>query len=182
MENAKKFGLNAVAISGSTKDMERSKIWNDLKENKIDMLFATPELFTNSTAIPDNMIQFSHTYKSNKDDAWTKIALLVIDEIQYTDYWEREQLFYLHGFERLIIEFTWAKEALKLCASTTVSPYMQMNLDEFYWNSFTEVRGDLFLSNLAIRIIPTNYNDIDARIKWLKEFCNKVGFYLCQEG
>jgi len=134
------------------------------------MLYVTAEMLCADTlyeAIP----QLRVNYEEDKEDAWTLVALLVIDEVHCVSEWGHDfRAAYFSGL-RNVLKAPWAEKALKLGASATVPMRVEKDLHKVL-GKFTVIRGDLWRSNISIRVIP-GVSSTSDKSRWLSKWAQQ---------
>jgi len=163
---------------GSTKPQtfsqtNRNTIFRAIAKNEVDILYLTPEMLC-SDALANEIPQLHINYEEDDDDVWTSIALLAIDEVHCISEWGHDfRPAYYSGLRTILNNSPWAMDTVKLGASAAVPKRVQNDLQKVI-GKWEVVRGKLFRSNLAIRVIPA-LNSTSDKLRWLEKwFTNSV--------
>lgn len=168
--NASKFGLKAALINKTVSTAERTRIFRAMEKNAIDLLYVTPEMLS-STTLYENVPQLQISYEEEEEDAWTKVALIVIDEVHCVSDWGHDfRSSYFLGL-RKALSAPWAENTVKLGTSATVTQRVAADIHRLF--DCKEIRGNLMRENFHLRIIPTMNEQ--SRVGWVTKWLIQKG-------
>lgn len=159
MENqknaAENFGLRCKSLNSEVEKEEKKQIIEDMIENKVDLVFITPE-----TLFSDEI------YKRLPE---INISLLVIDEAHCISDWG-------HDFR---LKYTKIYKALKvfpsnvsvLATTATANDRVVEDLRKQLGDNVYVSRGELMRKSLSIQVLKLD--DMDSRYAWILENINK---------
>lgn len=159
MENqknaAENFGLRCKSLNSEVEKEEKNQIIEDMIENKVDLVFITPE-----TLFSDEI------YKRLPE---INISLLVIDEAHCISDWG-------HDFR---LKYTKIYKALKvfpsnvsvLATTATANDRVVEDLRKQLGDNVYVSRGELMRKSLSIQVLKLD--DMDSRYAWILENINK---------
>ena len=158
VDMAKKAGLNAAKINSNNKD-DWDTIIDELKENKYDVLFITPERLANNY------------FKENvRNLLIEKTFMVVVDEAHCISDWGHD---FRPDYQR-IIEFTdkLKEDTLLLATTATASERVIEDINEYFAYDMEILRGPLIRDSLKMQVV--NLKSRHFRLAWLAEHVNKM--------
>ncbi|GHV34304.1 ATP-dependent DNA helicase RecG [Synergistales bacterium] len=157
MENqidaAKKFGLNAATIN-SQNDEDWDTVTVDIAENKIDVLFISPERLSN--------YEFRETVLNICAD---NIGMIVVDEAHCISDWGHD---FRPDYRRIVDIIKILPSNVPLLATTaTANDRVIKDIHDQMGENIHLLRGSLARDSLYIQVINLKHNE--ERLAWLSE-------------
>ncbi len=158
IESAYKFGLNTRTINSNNKD-EWEEIYQELRENKVDVLFIAPEKLDNED------------FKKNVlNDINNSMGMLVIDEAHCISDWGHD---FRHDYRRIINIVRFLPSNVPLLATTaTANDRVVKDVSEQLGNDIIIQRGPLIRESISIQVI--HLDNKEERLAWLTENIRKM--------
>ncbi len=153
VESANKFGLNTRTINSNNKD-EWDEIYQELRENKVDVLFIAPEKLDNED------------FKMNVlNEINSSIGMLVIDEAHCISDWGHD---FRPDYRRIVNIVKFLPSNVPLLATTaTANNRVVKDVSDQLGDDIIIQRGPLIRESLSIQVI--NLDRKEERLAWLTE-------------
>lgn len=155
IEAAKTFGLKAESINYTNKD-DHDSIINDIKRNKVDVLFVTPEtLFSKIRPQLRNI----------------KIGMIVIDEVHCISDWGHDFRFEYSKIVEVLKELSGQKFPI-LATTATANDRVVEDLVRQIGSDLYVSKGELYRDNLKIQI--SDIGKREDRYAWILQNINRM--------